>query len=243
MKRPLQILLLSLICGIQLLPSISHADGGLSLFPFKAEYQLSLGNMTFGHVSVTLQIDTQGHYQYQAHTVTTGLVAIFRDDEVTEMSTGTISPKGVKPQQYSYSHKRPERHREVDLTFKWDEHKVINKAAESLWSMSIVEKVQDKLSQQLALILDLNEGLDHFEYRVADGGRLKSYHYTNLGSEEITTPAGNYHTIKLARQKEQKESNATLWMAPELNYFPVKIIRYEGDKQFEMALTGISWQR
>lgn len=240
MKRNLQMLL---ICGMLLIYKCALADGGQLLYPFSAKYKLSLGGMTLGNVSVSLDIDTQGNYQYAAHTVTTGLVAVIRDDEVSEISRGTINHNRVTPQHYSYSHKKPDQHRQVNLTFQWDKQKVINQTPGSLWSMSITPGVQDKFSQQLALILQLNEGEERFEYRVADGGRLKSYTYTNQGSEQITTSAGNFHSIRLTRQKQGRESKATFWMAPELNYLPVKVIRHEGDDQFHMELVSITWKQ
>ncbi|MCG8426996.1 MAG: DUF3108 domain-containing protein [Chromatiales bacterium] len=241
MKWLRRLLTLLLLCG---LPPYTFADSSqqTALHPFTATYKLSLGSLTFGTVNVVLTIDAQGDYHYQAKTVTTGLISILRDDEVTEISRGRLKVDRVIPSHYSYHHKRPKKHHEVDLTFKWPEKKVINRTPESLWTMSIQPGVQDKFSQQLALMLSLNRQEEPFTFRVADGGRLKTYDYLNQGSERVETTAGNYHSIRLDRQKNRRQSKATLWMAPELNYLPVKIVRHDGDNTFQMLLTELAWQ-
>ena len=57
------------------------------------------------------------------------------------------------------------------------------------------------------------------------GGELREYHLQTLGEEEISTPAGRFRTIKVQRTQTGGKYTVTLWCAPELDYFPVRIDR------------------
>ena len=107
--------------------------------------------------------------------------------------------------------------------------------------MAIPDGVQDKFSQQLALTQQLPGNGDSIKFEVADGGRLKIYQFTPQGEERLKTEVGEYTTIKLTREKDVRPSNATLWMAAELNYLPIKIVKQEKDNQFVMELRTITW--
>jgi hypothetical protein len=57
------------------------------------------------------------------------------------------------------------------------------------------------------------------------GGELREYHLQTLGEEEISTPAGRFRTIKVQRTQTGGKYTVTLWCAPDLDYFPVRIDR------------------
>jgi len=45
----------------------------------------------------------------------------------------------------------------------------------------------------------------------------------------------------MIRSKDNRPSRASLWLAPELNYLPVKVERTEKDGQFIMELSWVNW--
>jgi hypothetical protein len=75
---------------------------------------------------------------------------------------------------------------------------------------------------------DLETSQQQFNYRIADGGKLKDYNIQVLGYETISTPLGKIETIVLKRFRKQKSKReTTLWCAPALNYLPVKLVHDE----------------
>jgi len=224
------------------LPGIAQPATGKTLKPYSAEYRVSMGKLVIGRANITLRLSNDGRYSYRAFTAPVGLAAVFRKDKITEQSEGRIINDTIIPSRYLYTHKRPKRTREVHLDFNWPASRVANKTAGSLWSMEIPEGTQDKFSQQLALILALGRGDRAAEYQVADGGLLKSYRYTEVNRELISTESGEYQTIRLARNKDDRPSRATLWFAPDLNFLPVRIAKHEKDGDYVMELIAVSWQ-
>lgn len=171
-----------------------------------------------------------------------GLAAVFRKDEITERSEGKFENARVVPETYHYSHKKPKRTRNVNLDFDWQASRVTNQTADSHWTMAIPPGTQDKFSQQLALILALSRGEKQTEFKVADGGLLKTYRYTEVARETIKVNADQYQTIRLDRNKGDRPSRASLWFAPSLNYLPIKITKDEEDGNYMMELISVSWQ-
>lgn len=242
--RPVRSLLTLLLAAwLVPLPGIAQpAASGQTIKPYSAEYRVSMGSLVIGRANITLRLSDDGQYSYRAYTAPVGLAAVFRKDEITEQSEGRIVDDTIIPSRYLYTHKRPKRTRQVNLDFNWPASRVANQTAGSLWSMEIPKGTQDKFSQQLALILALGRGDRAAEYQVADGGLLKSYRYTEVNRELINTESGEYQTIKLARNKDDRPSRATLWFAPELNYLPVKIAKHEKDGDYVMELISVTWQ-
>ena len=71
---------------------------------------------------------------------------------------------------------------------------------------------------------DLADEKTAFNYRIADGGKLKSYDIRIVDKEIVTTPLGKIEAIKLIRYREgENKRQTTLWCAPQLNYLPVKL--------------------
>lgn len=218
------------------------AAAGERLRPYSAEYRVSKGNLEIGRARISLSLSREGQYTYRAYTTPVGLAAVFRKDEITEQSQGRVLDDSIIPSRYLYSHKRPKRTREVNLDFDWQTGKVANQAADSHWTMEIPDGTQDKFSQQLALMLALYRGDRVAEYPVADGGLLKRYRYTEISREPVTTESGEYQAIRLARNKDDRPSRATLWFAPDLNYLPVRIAKHEEDGDYVMELITVSWR-
>ena len=228
--------ILPLCCALMLISAPASA-----LSPYTAQYELTRNDTLLGSVTIQLNYPDKSSYLYSARTETSGLVAFFRDDEIIESSQGQITGRNVRPNSYRYNHKRKDNPRLVELTFDWQKGEVLNRHADSSWSMSIPGDTQDKFSQQLALMLALAEGKRSLKFNVADGGRLKAYHYELLEKEKLQLPAGTFSTLKLSRRKGSGKVNATYWMAPELAFLPVRIERLGREHRVLMTLRSVSW--
>lgn len=212
-----------------------------TLRPFSATYHLSRVGMLFGEVRVTLALSSQGEYRYHAHTLPRGPVTLFRDDEITEESTGRIVGNEIRPDGYRYRHEHAENNRDAELSFDHAEGQVLNQISGTRWRMPVPPGVQDKFSQQLALMQRMLLGANDLDFPVADGGRLKTYRYDRIGSQVIDSPAGTLKTVALARRKDGRPSQMTIWLAPELGFLPVMVERRASDDRFTMLLQSVTW--
>lgn len=218
------------------------AAGQPGLRPFEAEYQLRRDSVVFGKMLLSLSISETGDYLYQASTLATGLAAVLRSDQITELSEGRIRGDSVVPERYLYHHQRAEKPRHITLDFDWQSQRVTNHAAGEHWTMPIMENTQDKFSQQLALMLQAQQGAEQIEFPVADGGRLKNYRYDHKGLATLETPVGIFPALRLDRRKDARPSQSSIWLAPEMNFLPLKIERRGDSGVVRMELLSVDWK-
>ena len=236
-------------CSMALLTAIlcwpaaaaSEVNPSSELRPFSAVYHLSLAGMLLGEVKVSLSVSKQGGYEYLAHTLPRGPMRLFRDDEITEESRGVVENRSIRPERYRYRHRQSDKHRVAELKFDHARGRVVNDIRGSRWTMPVPPGVQDKFSQQLALIQGMMNGAEEIEFPVADGGKLKFYRYERIEVETVDSPAGSFEAVALARRKNDRPSRMTIWLAPSLRFLPVRIEKRESNERVNMLLQSVTW--
>lgn len=222
------------MCKFKILPVLvlllSPAVAQPVEFPeFSASYKLYGKGMEVANINRTFQRTRDNHYIYRSESQTTGLVALFRDDHIIEESRWKHIDGQLKPLDYSYKHTGSKKNRDVDIRFDWDKKVIINRVNEHTWKMPLENGVLDKLLYQYAIMVDLQKGLFPDTYTIADGGKMKTYHFERLGEETVTTPLGELETVKILRQKPDDTRRSVFWCAEQFNYLPVKVKHTEDD--------------
>ena len=218
--------------------SSSEEASPLKLKPFVATYMITVMGLEGVNVTNSLSLDKntgdQQEYHFKSYSMPVGLLAFKKNETRNEQSSGLIHVGRVYPEHYSYQQIRDNKvRRDVEIQFNWRYKTVTNhhKHKDSKWTMPISMTTTDKLSYHLALMLKLkNNPEKQFSLTVADGGKLKEYHFELLGEEQVHTSSGSYKALKIHHTRYKKDKKITLWCAPELNYLPVKIIQEETDK-------------
>jgi Protein of unknown function (DUF3108) len=136
----------------------------------------------------------------------------------------------IKPIDYTYRRTGLGKSKSAELLFDWKNKSVTNKVDNSSWTMDIEKNVQDKLSYQAQLQLDLMKGLNNFSYQIADGGRLKEYKFTIESEEILDTPLGKVNTVKVKRSRDNDERITYAWLAKEWSYLLVRLQQEEKGK-------------
>jgi hypothetical protein len=211
----------------------------LPLVPFSARYELARDGLPIGETRVELQLLGDGGYLYRAHTEPGPLLSLFREDLILEESRGRLVEGRPQPDRYSYRRDGPGVRRSLELRFDWDRGRVRISDGSSHWYLEVAPGTLDKLVQQLVFSRDLAAGERAPSYRVADGGTAKEYAYRILGREPVTTPLGRFDTLKAERRKDQGPADYTLWLAPELGYRPVRILRQHHGTDYRMELIAL----
>jgi len=201
------------------------------LVSFTAQYEINSMAMTQAMAVNKLKLKDSSYF-YHSQISPIGWLGRLNQSRREESSQGKISGQQLIPDIYSYKLlKDNQARRHVEIEFLPNKHKIINhhKHIDNHWQMDFVDGVQDHLSYQLALMLALQQSLlpqkqSDFFFSVADGGRLKKYSFKLLGEENLETPIGLLHTLKL-KHKPYKDDNITIWCAADLAYLPVKIVQ------------------
>ncbi len=228
------------IMALGLLLWVYPACAGEALLqPFSASFRVHRNIIPLGSLSLLLELGEDGAYTYTAHTFPGFLAGLFSRNEVLEESRGRLLADWVQPGQYHYRDQEQDSEN-TELDFDWVRLAVDTQSGGITWSQEIQPGTQDKLSQQLQVRRDLAEGRQHLVYQVADGGKLKTYEFRVEGEENVETPYGEFHCLRVRRSKESAPPDYTIWFAPELDYFPIRIERQQGERTYRMELETLS---
>lgn len=211
-----------------------------SIPPFQAEYQLKHNGIEIGRVKLSLTQKDSHRYTLTSHTETSGLLSFVRDDDVIETSHFEINQGRPRPTTYQYQEHLGDGRKNVSLIFNWASLSVSNDSKGHIWHLDIEKGVVDKALMQIALMLDLNTS-SNLSYKVADGGKLKTYNFSAQGTEIITLGDTSYQTIKLTRTKDDKPRITYYWCAKELHNLPILLQRKKAYGTFEMRLIDVAF--
>lgn len=220
-------MLRKLVSFILLMPLCIAAQ---ELPDFSANYLVKLNGIQAGELQQHLSSDMNGLRQFTSATQAKGLFAFFKPDLVEETSKWLIANNEIQPQHYLYQRTGGKKDKYLKLDFDWTSHQLHIDDKKQPWTLDLEPTTLDKLVYQLALMRDLNSDQHQYNYRIADGGKIKTYTIDVINEEVVKTPLGKIHTIKLKRQRDESSKRQTvLWCAPALNYLPVKLEHTEKD--------------
>jgi len=86
----------------------------------------------------------------------------------------------------------------------------------------------------------MNQSTTDIKIQVVNKNKLKTYVLSKVKQEQIKTADTSFDTIKLSEAKQRQPVSTRFWLAPELNYLPVKIERKEKKDTFTMTLSRFS---
>jgi hypothetical protein len=225
-----------LACLLEL-PALQAA----SLPSFTATFQIMRDSLRLGTNEVALTVEENGDYRYESHTWPSGWISWLLKEDLRELSRGIMDPAGIRPLFYLYQRSGRRTTRTAELTFDWKTSTVVNNVDDSRWEMSIPAGTLDKLSTQLGIMSELQNGATGKTFAVADGGKLKQYAFQAIGTETVELPAGSFETVKLHRVGDSSQKQTYIWCAPELHYLPVRILqRNEDQSEYRRELEDFS---
>jgi len=145
------------------------------------------------------------------------------------------------PQHYDYKKTGLGKDRHTALNFDHDAKRITNIYDKNRSIDNAPKNIQDKISYQLQLALDVAAGKEKLEYRVANGKKIRHYKFRVVGEEQIKTPMGLVDTVRVQRVREGDERETDIWFAPAWNYALVKLKQQEDDgKNYQITLTKLS---
>ncbi|WP_020558119.1 DUF3108 domain-containing protein [Thiofilum flexile] len=200
---------------------------------YQASYQVVKSGLTLG--TMNAQVNISGpNYTYTRQTQANGLAAVLSGDRLTEQAQGTIKGAQLLPKSYLYDHKNRRKERRDQFRFT-SPTAVAGQKDGSAYQLTVPAGTLDPSSMELKLMDDVaaNRPLN---YRVTEKGGLKNYQIQKLGNETISVPAGQFNTVKVQVARSGSERQTTFWLAPTLNYAPVKMLHNEEGDVIETQL-------
>lgn len=104
-------------------------------------------------------------------------------------------------------------------------------------TLSIPNGAYDDLSLEMQIRQELLNGKFSGAYTLVKKKDTELTRFKKSGNAKITTPAGTYDTVRIDRIHDDKGRATSFWLAPSLNYLPVKVSQTNDGKTMVMQLT------
>lgn len=226
MRCILTLLLLLPLSSFAALPEVALPE-------YTADYDFERGRMKIGETAIRLERSQDNIYRYSSESEATGFVSIFVDDIIREESIFRFENGEFWPVSYEYRQLNSSKNRNEDIAYDWTDRTARINYRGHKSEQELVPGMLDRFLLQLAITVHGQDGEIDRVYEVLDNNRLKQFHLQGNRQESVTTPAGTFETLRVERIDNDPDKRMRLWLAPELDYLPVKI---EHEKRNEEPL-------
>lgn len=171
-------------------------------------------------------------YRLESYSEAVGLAAIFHGD-VSLASSGEVNASdGLRTTMYYEKRgRREEQMAQRQTTGQWQFRRADEQRTEA-----VNEPLFDYLTAiYRSYILGAPSG---GTLSFTDGWRLRDYVYTVIDEEEVETGMGKMNAILLTR--DSKRGERKIWLAPSLNYLPVRLYVDEKGHILETVINSVS---
>ncbi len=202
----------------------------LALTPYTAIYEAKVSGLSARNQMTLSAADSSGRIEMRSVSKARGLARLFKHDPIIEYTQFEIIDGTFSPIEYRYLYNSSGSKRNSWIKFDWE-----NMVAKSMYKTETVElnirsDHVDRVLELLVFRADLMAGRATDKYSYIDRNSLREAVYEKLGSETISTKAGDFDTIKYRRQRVGSSRSSIIWFAPELEYLPVQMRHFKGDK-------------
>lgn len=237
----------TLLVGLLLvLPTtVASQSGDTGDRAFKAEYRAYYGAMRGASTQFSLEPGRNGKWLWRSRSEPAGMVAMFRDDVVTEHSRFRINDGAIVPTSYRYHHETGgDTRRQRRLDFDWDESIVRYDDNGNRGELALETGELDRFLAQYALMRDMRKGNRPDSYTIVYRDERFRQDLIYLGEERIRVRAGRFDTVKIAMEDADSDRMLMMWMSPELGYLPVQLEQREpGETTVRMELESTNRER
>lgn len=218
---------LAILTGGLLLTGLAHST---ELDGFYIEYDIRYMGL---RAEATLQLkpaDTDGEYFYEVRSRARGLARLLRSSEARESTRFRLTETGIEPLRYSLDDGGDADENNTVITFDWEAGTAASVYEQEPADIQLEPGVQDRLSADIAVILDLRSGREPGRYAIAEKNQIRQADYTDLGEEQAEVPAGTFDTRKFRRQRPGSSRSTLIWYAADAAWLPVRIEQQKDGK-------------
>ena len=201
----------------------------INLSPYRAKYEAT---WKAGWFPITVQA-TRTLQQTEDHLWQLSFEAYSSIADLSEITKFQVTDTTIKPQSYRYKTTGFLTKSKRSQEFNWDENKLWLPNKDTWADYELPENLQDNLSYQEQIRLDLMAGQTEFHYPIAYKNRLKHYHFEVVGETQLKGKQGPITAIQVKQtQLKHKKESTNLWYAKDYENIMLKLVkvRRNGDK-------------
>lgn len=222
---------LSLISASVVFGAVLLSNSAWALTPFQADYQFAYNGKNVGSASRILQQQPNQQWTYTFRAKAGGMAS------ATETSSFSFNNGVIQSQNFSRSSKILVHNRTMSIQFNPSTKLINTKKDKTARSFAWQAGVLDELNAELQVREDLKKNALKAQYFIADAKEVEGRKFVRQGTETINTPAGSYQTIKVVMQHQKPDRSTIFWLAPSLDYLPVKVSHKDSDASYGLTLT------
>jgi hypothetical protein len=206
--------------------------------PFAAHYTADWRGINVGTSDLVLERDTApGSYIYTWTVTARGVFRIVYSSDVVQKIWFSIVGDHVRPEKY----RADDGTSTATVDFDWDAGRARGETEKKPIDLKIGEGIQDIMSIQVEVMLDLRNGNLPHTFRIVDKDEIKEFLYTVEGHARIRTSLGELDTVIVSSKRTGNDRILRMWFAPSLHYVPVLAERSRGDKvEFTMKIKSLN---
>ena len=223
-----KIVMLSSIAMLAL--TSTFASQTFAMSPFQASYQFHYNGKNLGTATRNLsKVGNQWNYVFSAKAAAIA--------SATETSKFTFNGTQIQSSSFSRTSKILVHNNTMSMQFN-PTSKIINtkkddKARSFAWKSGVL----DELNAELQIREDLKKGNLKSSYLIADAKEIEARKFIKQGTEQIKAGNTTYDTVKVVMKNDKPGRETIFWLAPKLDYLPVKVSHVDQKNTYGLLLT------
>ena len=210
-------------------PTLANAK---NIQPSSADYSFTVENKYKG--SATRQLTQSGNaWKYNVKARVAGVAS------AAQNSSFSLSGTNVVPSSASTTYKIFGVGRTHNLSFAPSKKQVVSSYKGKSTTLSMPQQAFDDLSLEVQIRQDLLNGKFTGNYYMAKKDKIEKTPFKKSGNSKITVPAGTFDTVRVDRIHDDNSRSTSFWLAPSLDYLPVKVMQVNDGKKMDLELTKI----
>ncbi|WP_313206236.1 DUF3108 domain-containing protein [Psychrobacter faecalis] len=211
-------------------PTLASAK---SVEPSSANYNFTIEDKYKGTATRTLN-KSGNTWKYNVNARVAGVAT------AAQNSTFTINGNNVVPTQASTTYKLLGVGRTHKLDFNPSSKKVVSNYRGKSTTLNMAQQAFDDLSLEVQIRQDLLNGKFSGNYYMAKKDKIEKTPFKKSGNTKITVPAGTFDTVRVDRVHDDNSRSTSFWLAPSLDYLPVKVSQINDGKKMDLELTKVN---
>lgn len=199
---------------------------------FSATYKVSADGKT-GTATRTL-IKTGNSYKYTVNGRALGIASLNQEAHFS-LSNGRIVPStatmSAKILGVGNTH---------NIRFNNSSKTVVSTYKGNAKMIAMPRQAYDDLSMEAQIRQELINGKFSGSYPLVKRTEIETTKFKKSGSTKITVPAGTYDVVRIDRVHDDRNRATSFWLAPSLNYLPIKVSQTADGKVISMELTKVN---
>ncbi|APX63803.1 DUF3108 domain-containing protein [Acinetobacter schindleri] len=202
-----------------------------AMSPFQATYQFIYNGKNRG--SATRTLSQSGNNWTYVFAAKAGAIA-----SATETSHFTFYDGKIGSSSFSRSSKVLVNNNTMSVNFNPSSKTISTKKDKESRTFPWKEHALDELNAELQIREDLKSSGLKSNYYIADAKELEARKFIKQGMENIKTNYGTFSTMKVVMKHEKPGRETIFWLAPDLDYLPVKVTHVDKNNSYGLLLTG-----